>query len=60
MKVSDLVEPIEMFPGDEYVGIVIKKVTYQDADHPDVSVMWEDGIIGNYNSETLKVLNEVR
>ena len=26
MKVSDLVEPIDMFPGDKYVGIVIEKI----------------------------------
>ena len=60
MKVSDLVQPIDMFPGDKYVGIVIKKVAYQDADHPDVRVMWENGNIGNYNSEMLKVINEGR
>ena len=63
MNVGDLVKPLAEFPGDDYYGLVVQKV-----DRPGSSgrrpragvVMWEDGIIFDYDSTDLKVINEGR
>ena len=57
MKVGDLVQPKMIFPGDEYVGVVIEVGVY--AGNKDTKVLWEDGRILTYASKYMKVINEM-